>query len=67
MIKVYQSQINDKDYFNSIIGLNAYRGMYNNYRYAEAYKLSSYNEFSAGLYNMLPESIKELVRKVISR
>lgn len=67
MIKVYQSQINDKDYFRAIIGLNAYRGMYNNYAYSEAYKLSSYNEFSARLYNMLPEGLKDMIRKVLSK
>ena len=67
MIKVYQSQINDKDYYNGILGLNKYRGMFYNNEYCEAFKYAGYNSFTAGVYNMLPETLKALIRKVLSR
>ena len=67
LIKIYKSQIEDKDYLKSIIGLNMYRGMYKNYQYCEAYKYSAYNKFSESVYRLLPESIKEIIRKAISR
>ena len=67
MIQVYQSQINDKDYFNGILGLNKYRGMFYNHEYSEAFKYSGYNNFTAAVYNLLPEAVKALIRKVLSR
>ena len=67
MIQVYQSQINDKDYFNGILGLNKYRGMFYNHEYSEAFKYSGYNSFTAAVYNLFPEAIKALIRKVLSQ
>lgn len=67
MIKVYKSQIIDKDYYNGIIGLNKYRGIFYNNEYCEAYKFSGYNRFSAAIYNLMPEFVKAFVRKVLSR
>lgn len=67
MIKVYKSQIIDKDYYNGIIGLNKYRGIFYNNEYCEAYKFSGYNRFSAAIYNLMPEFVKAFVRKVLSQ
>lgn len=65
MIKTYKSQLKGKDYYNATIGLNMYRGLNNNYKYAEAYSYSGYNKFTATIYNLLPEKIKEFIRNKI--
>lgn len=67
MIKIYVSQLADKDYYNGIIGLNKYRGIYKNNEYCEAYKYSGYNKFSAFIYNLMPEFVKELIRRILSK
>lgn len=39
LISIYQSQVKQVDYFLRISGLNCYRGLYPNVKYAEAFKI----------------------------
>ena len=65
MISQYKSQLANKNYLDATIGLNKYRGLYNNYEYAEAYAYSNYNEFTEKVYNLMPEFIKNIIKKII--
>lgn len=66
MISQYKSQLANKNYLDATIGLNKYRGLYNNYGYAEAYTYSNYNEFTEKVYNLMPEFIKNIIKKIIN-
>lgn len=67
MLKEYKSQISEKDYVKASIGLNAYRGLACDYKYAEAYTNSAYSDFAGKIYEMMPDSIKTLAHKIVSK
>lgn len=67
MLLTYKSQQEDKNYCDSTIGLNKYRGIYNNYKYAEAYSYSYYNRFTSSVYSILPQSIKNKIISIINK
>lgn len=45
MINCYKSQVEQKDYIHHAVGLNQYRGMFKDKKFAEAFFVMSVNEF----------------------
>jgi LmbE family N-acetylglucosaminyl deacetylase len=58
LIRLYASQMEDRDYAAGILGLNRYRGLQHRVRYAEAFYTCRAREFQAltGLLNQLAPS-----------
>lgn len=65
MLSMYKSQLSGKNYLDATIGLNQYRGMYRNYKYAEAYMDSRYSGFKVKIYESLPDSIKNKIKEIL--
>ena len=65
MLKKYKSQLKEKNYLEAAIGLNRYRGLAYDNEYGEAYMNSSYNPMFGKLYELLPEKLKEKIRKML--
>lgn len=65
MISQYKSQLADTDYINTTLGLNKYRGIYKNYKYAEAYTLDGFWYFVWVLYEKFPINMKKAIKRWI--
>lgn len=67
MISKYVSQLEKKNYYDACIGLNAYRGLAYNFKYGEAYTHYRYSDLLGNIYQKMPESIKNLAVKIVSK
>lgn len=67
MIKKYKSQLEIKNYYDSTIGLNSYRGLAYNYKFGEAYTHYLYSDFKGKVYQLIPDSLKTQIQKIVSK
>lgn len=66
MLDTYVSQMEDRNYKEYGIALNKYRGMFIKADYAEAYQDSNYSGLKAKVYEVMPNKVKDLIKKVMN-
>lgn len=65
MISQHISQLADIDYVEKGMALSCYRGMFNNVKYAEAFLYSEFYGIKKWIYSVLPNNLKEKIKKEI--
>lgn len=65
MISQHISQLADIDYVTKGMALSCYRGAFNNSEFSEAYAFSEFTGIKKIIYQMLPETIKSIIKEMM--